>query len=245
MRVSARTDIGRVRKENQDNYRAVNVRDGIAWGVVCDGMGGGEDGKLASGIAVQTLEKAFAKGLKARTGQDATRDLMLDAIRQANTEIFGYTNNGARVIGTTVVCAVVNKGILHLAHAGDSRAYLFTGEVLKLLTRDHSMVQELVDRGAITPEQAEYHPDKNVITRALGVEPELAVDYGRSEFKPGSTLLLCTDGLTNLVDNRQLGRILSGTDFFKLADDLVQKALSAGGNDNITVVLMQEEANDG
>lgn len=244
MKVNGKTDIGRMRAENQDNYRAAIVPGGMAWGVVCDGMGGAQNGKQASHIAVDTLESVLDGQTVQQGTEDEVQDLLLAAIEQANLDVYENSGGGEVVMGTTVVAAVVRRGVLHLAHAGDSRAYLFENDTLKLLTRDHSMVQELVDQGALSPVEANHHPDKNVITRALGVESVLKAEYGRGAMCPGATLLLCTDGLTNMLENEHIAQIMADTDFYELADELIAQALRAGGSDNITVVLMQMEEED-
>lgn len=242
MKVAAATDMGRLRDENQDAFRAGGLADGTIWGIVCDGMGGAQDGKLASGIAIDCIEGYLEPILSRDPPAEEIGSAICDAIDLANVEIFTQSQNTGHQMGTTVVCAVVKAGRLYLAHIGDSRAYLLEGHTLKLLTRDHSMVQELVDTGALTPEEAKRHPDKNIITRALGVGHSIEVTYGERSITNGSTLLLCTDGLTNMVPNEVIGQILLTSDAYEAADKLIQAALDAGGEDNIAVVVMQQES---
>lgn len=241
MRVSAKTDIGRSRPENQDNYRSGVLPSGAFWGIVCDGMGGGHNGKLAGILAADSMEDNLYTALAANPEPEEIKGIMLNSIEMANVEVFARATEEGQVMGTTVVCAVVREGHLHLAHVGDSRAYLYEGRELRQLTRDHSMVQELVDQGIITQEQAIHHPEKNVITRAIGVEENLRADYTEMDLPGDSLLLLCTDGLTNMVEDDRLAELIGETDFYDLASGLVSEALAAGGNDNITVLLMQAE----
>ena len=147
-------------------------------------------------------------------------------------------------MGTTGVCAYAGGGFAHIVHAGDSRAYLYHRGTLRQITRDHSMVQQLVDSGQITREQALLHPQKNLITRALGVAANIVPEYNRCEIEEGDILLLCTDGLTNMVPDEEIARILQDTAFFDAAGVLISRALQAGGQDNVTVLLMGVETTE-
>lgn len=240
MRIIGKTDIGKSRAENQDNFRSGYLPVDGAWGIVCDGMGGAQNGRLASQIACESMEECFLAGLRADIEPDAVQDLMETAVQKANADVYARSGYGQQVMGTTVVCAIVKDGSLHVCHVGDSRAYLFEGGRLSQLTRDHSMVQEMVDSGALTPEEARIHPEKNVITRALGVEEKVDTSYGRRPFLPGNILLLCTDGLTNLVTPERMAEVLGQEDFFEMPSILVNDALAAGGSDNITVLILEK-----
>lgn len=144
-------------------------------------------------------------------------------------------------MGTTAVCALVQRGVAHIVHVGDSRAYLRRGRRMIQLTKDHSMVQQLLESGQITPEEAEKHPRKNLITRAVGVNESVQADYTCCPLAEGDILLLCSDGLSNLVSEEEMEQIITNTSFFDVPDRLVQLALRAGGQDNITVLLMGTE----
>ena len=144
-------------------------------------------------------------------------------------------------MGTTAVCALVRSGKAYLCHAGDSRAYLFRDGSLAQLTHDHSYVQELVDCGTITVEEAEHHPQKNIITRALGVDYRLDPEFTSVAVHPGDILLLCSDGLTNMISDEEIALVLREVPFFEAPSILVDRALQAGGQDNITVLLMGVE----
>lgn len=246
MKIVGRTDIGRRRTENQDNYRAGRQSDDTIWAVVCDGMGGARGGAVASSIAVSVLEQRFSGGLTPQLPEDGIRALMEDAASQANREVYqlACADPSKRGMGTTLVALVLRGSTVHLMHAGDSRAYLYRSGALERLTRDHSMVQEMVENGSLTPQQAENHPNKNLITRAVGVNAELEVEYGERQVQPGDILLLCSDGLTNSVSEQDLCGILAGGEFFGAADAMVRAALAGGGQDNITSVLVKVEATE-
>lgn len=245
MRVIGKTDIGKGRAENQDNFRSGNQVGCAAWGIVCDGMGGAENGKLASTLAVEVMEKQFYAHLKKGFPQKEIREVLVNSIGLANRQVYERSGRGEHVMGTTVVCAVVCAGRLHVAHVGDSRAYLFFQGKLRQITKDHSIVQELIDQGALSAEAANRHPEKNVITRALGVDEVVEISYFETEMPPGAVIVLCTDGLTNVVGGERIAEVLQEKDFYDVPSTLVQDALQAGGNDNITVLLMQSALNGG
>lgn len=243
MKLVARTDIGNQRAENQDCYRAGRLPGETAWAVVCDGMGGARGGKLASSMAAAGLEEAFTAGIAAVGDARDARAFLRAAIRYTNEAIYkkAMQTPAAHGMGTTVVCAIVRGGVAEYAHVGDSRIYLLHEGGLFQLTKDHSMVQELVEKGSLTEEEANCHPQKNLITRALGVAPTVEADCGEVLVEQGDILLLCTDGLTNFVPVEEIARILAQTPFYDTADLLVQKALEGGGMDNVTVLLIGVE----
>ncbi len=243
MKLVARTDIGNQRVENQDSYRAGRLPGGTVWAVVCDGMGGARGGRLASSMAAAGLEEAFSAGISAVGSSADASAFLRAAIGYTNAAVYNkaQTTPAARGMGTTVVCAIARKDHLQYAHVGDSRAYLMHNGGLFQLTKDHSMVQELVEQGTITEEESYTHPQKNLITRALGVGRTVAVDCGEVELSQGDIVLLCTDGLSNYVSAEEIAGVLARTPFYEAADKLVDKALEAGGLDNITVLLIGVE----
>ncbi len=244
MRLCAKTDIGSQREENQDSYRAGRRADDTVWGVVCDGMGGAAGGRMASNLAAAVFEHMLEAGLGRLGPADKTKPLLAGAVEQANRVVYEKAGETPELtgMGTTAVCVTVRGGVAEYAHVGDSRMYLFRNNRLYQLTKDHSMVQELVEQGRLTEEEAQHHPRKNLITRALGVEPAVQADFGEKEVSPHDILLLCSDGLSNCVSPQQIELILTKTPFFDTADALVRQALAGGGYDNITVLLIQVEA---
>ena len=232
------TDTGRVRKQNEDNMGYAETPNGDVF-VVCDGMGGHVGGKVASSIAVDAIMEYFGSEKKLYI-----TDAMDEAIRYANRKIFEKAEAEPELsgMGTTIVLVVIQEDKTYIAHVGDSRIYLFSNNKLYRVTKDHSHVQQLIDIGAITPEEAETHPKKNIILKALGiqadVEPEVAPEP--LLLKNGDTLLLCSDGLSDMVNDSTIESVLQkGNDVKKTGDELLQLALNAGGKDNITLQLVR------
>jgi protein phosphatase len=242
MKLAGKTNIGRIRKENQDDFRAADLPGSAAWGLVCDGMGGARGGKEASCTACDVIEHSFQDQYSQCIPGEEKRFLE-NALKSANHCVFQKSihNESLAGMGTTAVCALVRGGRAHLCHAGDSRAYLLHAGQLTQLTHDHSYVQELVDCGTITVQEAENHPQKNIITRALGVDMRVQPEYSSTVMLPGDLLLLCTDGLSNAVPTAQMEAILTEYDFYDVPDRLIEAANAGGGQDNITALLMEME----
>ncbi len=242
MKIAAITDIGSCRQENEDNYCAQQMAGGTAWGIVCDGMGGVNGGRMAARIATDTMQKYFARQIRLLQ-PGGEKSFLMRGFDVTNRAVYDKATSDPEMLGmgTTGVCAYVGSGLAHIVHAGDSRAYLYHEGGLRQITRDHSMVQQLVDSGQITREQATLHPQKNLITRALGVAANIVPEYNRCEVEAGDILLLCTDGLTNMVQDAEIARVLQEVPFFDATRILVDRALQAGGQDNITVLLMGVE----
>jgi protein phosphatase len=228
----AKTDTGRQRRGNEDCALA---RPPVF--VVADGMGGAQAGEVAAGIAVE----AFAQGLPA---SGTVEQRLASRAREANRRIFDLasTQRERAGMGTTLTVAYLDDSQLAIAHVGDSRAYLFRDGSLTRLTQDHSLVDELVRRGKLTEEEAAEHPQRSIITRALGPEPEVEVDTWTYPVRAGDLLLLCSDGLTSMVSEERVAEILAGSQLLDgAAQALIDEANRAGGRDNITVVLVRLE----
>ncbi len=241
MKITAGTDMGCKHTENQDFYRAGRLRDDAYWIVLCDGMGGVAEGGRASKMAGEYLQQEIQNQVVDLLTPESVRAFMLDVVQQCNQRIYDAgqaSGSGSATMGTTVVMAIVRDGLIQIVHAGDSRAYLIQKSGIKQLTKDHSIVQELLDSGKITAEQAINHPNKNIITSALGVDTETQIDYDEHKFAKGDVLLLCSDGLSNMVSDARLYEIITENEFYAVADKLVQSAVQAGGYDNITAVVL-------
>ncbi|HPA01115.1 MAG TPA: protein phosphatase 2C domain-containing protein [Chiayiivirga sp.] len=227
------THVGLRREHNEDTYYG-DAQLGL-W-LVADGMGGHEFGEVASALARDTI-----------VGQVRSGTSLTDAILAADQEIIRQSKRRAEALpmGTTVVAARLRGARFEVAWVGDSRIYLWD-TALHQLSQDHSYVQELIDQGAITPEQARSHPHRNVITQALGVtDPQsLKVEVLQGELRPGMQLLLCSDGLTEEVDDAHIAQILAKTEISaqECVDQLVLAALDGGGSDNITAILLRNGA---
>ncbi|MBQ5824149.1 MAG: Stp1/IreP family PP2C-type Ser/Thr phosphatase [Clostridia bacterium] len=239
MRITAKTDIGLVRTDNQDSYSAGELSGGVAWAVVCDGMGGAAGGSVASSTSVKmishTINECYRDGMK----PSSIYNMFESAIAGANACLYdkAKSDDSLAGMGTTCVAAIVANSRVYVAHVGDSRAYRISEKNgISQLTRDHSMVQDLVENGSITADEAKTFPGKNIITRAIGVDSRVAVDFVEDDFEEGDILLLCTDGLTNFVEDEAILSASAETDFFEYAERLVEMANKNGGGDNITVV---------
>ena len=242
MKLAGKTDVGRVRQENQDDYRAGELPGGAVWALVCDGMGGAKGGREASQGACNVIENFFQEQY-AQCGAGQEEPFLKKALLYANRFVFQKAAHEEALagMGTTAVCALVRSGNVYLCHAGDSRAYLIRDGKLTQLTHDHSYVQELVDCGTITKEEAEHHPQKNIITKALGVDYRLEPEFTAAKLKREDRLLLCTDGLTNMVPVEEMEKLLAQGAFYDLPDRLIEAANAHGGSDNITALLLAVE----
>ncbi len=241
MNVYSKTDIGLMRSSNQDYCKTGELSDGSVWAVVCDGMGGANGGSTASRIAAETIAEQLKELYNIEKYRDDMEKLIKTAIAIANQRVYDmslkvYSLSG---MGTTVVAAVVKEEVVHIVHAGDSRAYIYENGSLTQITKDHSMVQELVDIGQITPEEARNHPNKNIITRALGTRENLKTDYNGVKFDKDSVLLICTDGLSNYLTDEDIAEFINKSRGDELVSRLVEQAKIMGGSDNITVAVIE------
>lgn len=231
-----RTDTGRVRPHNED---ALLVRPDLGLYAVADGMGGHAAGEVASTIAVATIERE-AEQAAARGA--LPYDVVADAVRRANAAILDDARQdpARQGMGTTAsVLVTPDDDRYRIAHVGDSRAYLLRDDALRQITVDHTWVHEQVERGALGEEEARRHPFSNVLTRVLGTVDDVRVDLIDGDARPGDVFLLCSDGLTAVLDDMALRVVLSRPDSLdERADALVRAALEGGGPDNITVVLV-------
>lgn len=236
------TDRGIVRRENQDSCAYEIIEDGdLAWGVVCDGMGGAKAGDIASKMAVETF-CAHLEQLRDLEGPPPAADLLLAAAEDANRVVYlkAETDRDCVGMGTTLVGMILRGTTLWVVNVGDSRAYHITKQAIRRITRDHSVVEDLVQKGRITPEEARLHPRKNLITRALGAEEHVRADLYRLDLKEGDCLLLCSDGLSNIVTDQEiLYEIIHGGEKADCCRRLLDIAMSRGAPDNVTAVLLQ------
>jgi protein phosphatase len=232
IRVGVATDIGLVREGNEDAYLVVAPLYAVA-----DGMGGHRGGEVASSLALETVQHLFER-------QEGT---LADQVAEANRAVYDRSQSDRSVsgMGTTLTAAVIDGDEVHVVHVGDSRAYLLHDGRLTQLTEDHTLVHRMVVEGEITPAEAETHPHRSILTRALGVDERVQVDEGDVRVETGDRLLLCTDGLTGMVPEEEIQEImLAAGDPQEVVDRLVTVANRAGGIDNITAVVL-DFADDG
>ncbi len=242
MRIVAKTDKGNVRDSNQDAYAVGEFSDEVVWSVVCDGMGGAAGGNLASALAVKVISDKINASYRNQMRDSSIKNMLDSALTAANIEVFDFAEAqpDLRGMGTTVVCEIVRDNQAYIVHAGDSRAYVINNGNIRQITTDHSMVQDLLLRGKITSEEAEHHPNKNIITRAVGVNKAIEIDFEQIDLEDDDTLLICTDGLSNYVSNDEMLELMSDGKHYAFADRLVKKANENGGGDNITVVVISK-----
>ena len=242
MKFYGKTDIGK-RKENQDRF-GIKELDGMTLLAVCDGMGGANGGAIAASVALETFlsycEKELARGLE----DTKIRSILSLAVCEANSEVMRRASEDSSIsgMGTTLVAALIpeDSDYIFIINVGDSRAYMVYPDKLEQVSHDHSYVQLLIDMGEITPEEAETHPKKNVITRAIGTSETTRGDIDKIDIKKPSYLLLCTDGLTGMVKEINIkSKIDESTTIEEKVDSLVNMALSNGGDDNVTVLVAE------
>ncbi|HTU66909.1 MAG TPA: Stp1/IreP family PP2C-type Ser/Thr phosphatase [Steroidobacteraceae bacterium] len=243
-----KTDTGRVREHNEDTI-ASDVDVGLL--VLADGMGGYNAGEVASGIAVKTITNLVREGLAREdlasvdrsTGLTRPSIVLRDAITRANKIIYQTARSQAECegMGTTVVAALFYDNRISIAHVGDSRLYRQRGSEISQVTMDHSLLQELVDRGFYSPEEAQRAANKNYVTRALGVEPQVEVEVQEHPVDKGDIFILCSDGLSDMVEDEDIRLTIStfGANLDTVAKQLIQLANENGGRDNVSVVLAQ------
>ena len=242
MNALGKTDVGLRRHENQDTFAVETIGKSVA-AVVCDGMGGAEGGQIASTLAVETFMKELRSLLREDMSVEQLRELASFCVAQANTAVYERAlENDCRGMGTTLVSAVAGEKGTVVCNVGDSRAYLIRGGEITRITHDHSVVQTLVESGNITAEEARTHPNRNLITRALGTEEVTQCDAFEVAFQRGDKLLLCTDGLVVTATDEDICRaVCAGKSSEQDLDDLIALAKAQGAPDNVTVVLVNHD----
>ena len=240
MRFAYDTNVGKVRQVNQDRVCVLKNSDDELFAVVCDGMGGTNGGNLASSTAVKIISERISSSYRQGMSFSSIKNMFMSAIIAANVSVYDMSKENPELsgMGTTVVVAIVANERVYVAHAGDSRAYILTSGKLHQLTKDHSFVQEMVDSGKLTADEAREDPRKNLITRALGVSEDLQIDFCEEDISENDVLLICTDGLTNYVEPEEIYELTEDGKFYEFAERLVNRANNNGGGDNITVVTV-------
>ncbi len=245
MRYAAATHVGRVRKVNQDRYLVREEADGVSVILVADGMGGHVAGEVASELAVTTIRDTLVHNLQ----QIQYKARLVEAISVANSKIYkeAASNDLYAGMGTTIVAVLATAETLYVAHVGDSRAYLLAhGQTaLTRLTEDHSLVNELIRRGQILPEEAATHPQRHMLTRALGTSPTVDIEFREWPWRPQDVLLVCSDGFNTHVSETSIAAVLAdGRDLVEHVNVMLQLALDEGGHDNITIVVLVNDSSE-
>lgn len=239
LQIFSKIDIGKTRKSNQDAYYTVKLSDESAIVLVCDGMGGANAGNVASETAIKLIADYILKSYRPNMSVNDIEKIICNAISSANIELYDMSRSNPELngMGTTLVAAHIKNNLAFICNVGDSRAYIIDDDITQI-TRDHSVVQSLIESGKLTIEEARVHPRKNVITKALGAEENIIPDCFEQRLGSGNYLLFCTDGLTNYVEPSEILKIIKNNDAETISEILVDLANSNGGGDNITVVLV-------
>lgn len=235
------TDQGCVRKQNQDAYHIAQLDRNTVLCVVCDGMGGAKSGNIASTLAVDVFTQEVQRSWTSNADWDKTEQILRSAVKLANFTVYDQAMQFEEFdgMGTTLVAAIIRGRRVSVINVGDSRAYAITRSGISQITRDHSVVQMMVDRGELTSEQAKSYPGKNLITRAIGTEPLILSDTFRMEMSKGDFILLCSDGLSNMMDDQEiLFEVVHGVNKQQCCKRLLDIAISRGSPDNVTSVLV-------
>ena len=235
------TDPGSVRKQNQDTYRIEQLDRSTLVCVVCDGMGGAKSGNIASTLASEVFVEEIRRSWKPGMDQEKTDQMIRSAVKLANFTVFDQAAQFEEFdgMGTTLVAALVRGKKATIANVGDSRAYCIDRSGIRQITKDHSLVQLMVDRGDLTPEVSKTYPGKNFITRAIGTEPMVMCDLFHADLSRGDFLLLCSDGLSNVMDDQEiLFEVVHGVNKQHCCSRLLNIAKNRGAPDNVTSVLV-------
>ena len=235
------TDPGCVRKQNQDAYKIEQLDRGNLLCIVCDGMGGAKSGNVASTLAVEVFVEEVRRSWVPGMAAEASEQMLRSAVKLANFTVYDQSRQFEEFdgMGTTLVAALIRGRKVSVVNVGDSRAYRISQHGIRQITKDHSVVQMMVDRGELTPEVAKSYPGKNFITRALGVDAQVRADGFTVRLRPGERLLLCSDGLSNALTDETLYRLCrSGRSPEKVCRRLIQHALCGGARDNVTAALI-------
>lgn len=241
MQYWALTDPGVARNQNQDTYQVVPLDKNTVLCVVCDGMGGAKSGNVASTLAADVFTQEVKRSWKPDMDPEWLNQMLEGAVKLANFTVFDQAKqfedfNG---MGTTLVALLLQGKKATFVNVGDSRAYMIDKDGIKQVTTDHSLVQMMIARGELTPEKAKHYPGKNLITRAIGTEPQVICDIFHRRVEKGSSILLCTDGLSNLIDDQEiLFEVAHGQDKEHCCERLLEIAKKRGAPDNVTSVLV-------
>ena len=235
------TDPGCVRPQNQDAYQLVQLDKNTLLCVVCDGMGGAKSGNVASSLAVDVFAQEVKNSFHSDMDQQKLDQMLLGAVKLANFTVYDQAKQFEEFtgMGTTLVAALVKGKTVTVVNVGDSRCYHIDNDGIRQVTVDHSVVQLMVDRGEMSPEQAKHYPGKNLITRAIGTEPVVKCDIFHQKVEKEDCLLLCTDGLSNLLDEQEiLFEVVYGQEREACCQRLLQIAKNRGASDNVTSVFV-------
>ena len=236
------TDLGCIRAQNQDMYQMEQLDKNTVLCVVCDGMGGAKSGNVASTLAADVFTQEIRRSFVSNMDTEQVDQMLRSAVKLANFTVFDQSQQFEEFagMGTTLVAVLVQGKQVTVVNVGDSRAYSITEDGVTQLTKDHSLVQMMIDKGELTPEQAKTYPGKNLITRAIGTEPSVRCDLFHHRLERNDCLVLCTDGLSNLIDDQEiLFEVVHGEDKQQCCQRLLEIAKNRGAPDNVTSILIE------
>lgn len=240
MYVISKTDIGCLRTENQDKVITGNLGNDVAVAVLCDGMGGENSGSLASSLAVETVFERINSGYREDFDSNSIRNLLFSSVSAANAVVYenAQTDNKNVGMGTTCVSVICDEQTAYVVNVGDSRAYFISENGIIQITTDHTVVRMLLEQGSIQESELKTHPQKNYITKAVGANITVEPDYFEIPCSSGSKILLCSDGLTNYLEDSEILELSRENSVENFAEKLIETAKERGGNDNITVAII-------
>ncbi|MGG0657887.1 Stp1/IreP family PP2C-type Ser/Thr phosphatase [Rummeliibacillus pycnus] len=248
MRYTVVSDIGKKRAVNEDSATFISRDDSYQLAIIADGMGGHNAGDVASRMAVTHFEELFLQADSVHfTSNDLIEEWLIETVKELNKTLYHYslTHEDCQGMGTTLIAVLFEENNATICHVGDSRVYFVTKEEIRLVTRDHSYVNMLVDNGEISEEEAESHPKKNYIIKSLGTESTIEPDSYKVTLVDGSYMLICTDGLSNKISiNEMHNIIMQDTTLEEIGNQLVQLANDHGGEDNITLILLSTDSEE-
>lgn len=243
MRFGVKSDRGIIRELNEDSYNIIAGYSGVPVSfIIADGMGGHNSGEIASKTAVDFVSRCILENPQALSDDKSVFDVLTDIMIRANTEVYSMAQKDKSNfgMGTTLITAVIFNKKLYIGHVGDSRVYIIRDEMMERITTDHSYIEELIRNGSLSREEADSHPKKNIITRALGCTQEVQIDVYSCNIKENDVFILCTDGLTNMLDEEEIRGIISRIDDpGDICSELISAANIKGGEDNITVIVIK------
>ncbi len=240
MKFYAKTDIGNMREQNEDCVWAGELGNGAVAVILCDGMGGENAGEYASSKTVEFVRDRLLKGFRQDITRNQLRNLLLTSVTGANSYIYdeSVSNRDKAGMGTTCVVGIVYNERAYLVNVGDSRCYFFYGDNMQQVTKDHTYIRNLIEKGIITYEESKTHPDRNKITKAIGVDTYLTPDYFELDVQNGDLLMFCSDGLSSYVEDEEIADVVSRTPVSKCCEQLIDYVNKHGGRDNVTVAVI-------
>lgn len=243
MKYFSKTDIGLARAENQDRVwtGTLGENDEAVAIVVCDGMGGENAGSFASQMAIDLISERIKNGFRSSNNRNFIRNLLITSVTAANSLVYdrARSDEDKRGMGTTCVAAIVYNERAYIINVGDSRAYHIFEDNIQQITKDHTQIRRLIEKGQITEEQSKTHPQRNCITRAVGASRDITPDYFELDMESGDILLLCSDGLHSYGDDGEIAGIIINNPLHKCCDLLIDYTLNNGARDNVTVAVVQ------